>query len=96
MVRKLKDLTIHMLKSNMSLLRDQVIFVKDIGTRVRKDCVRLTLHGPLRLGNEGIDKYHLMSYIYRMKDIINRIAFNIGCAYGYIKIRCKLIKEKII
>ncbi len=42
-----------------------------------------------------LDKYHLISYVYRMKDIINRIAFNIGYAYGYIKIRCKLIKEKI-
>ena len=29
-----------------------------------------------------------------MKDIIKRIAFNIGYAYGYVKIRCKLIKEK--
>ena len=30
-----------------------------------------------------------------MKDILNRIAFNVGYAYGYVKIRCKLIKEKI-
>ena len=29
-----------------------------------------------------------------MKDILNRIAFNIGYAYGYIKIQCKLIKKK--
>ena len=28
-----------------------------------------------------------------MKDIIKKIAFNIGYAYGYVKIRCKLIKE---
>ena len=29
-----------------------------------------------------------------MKDILNRIAFNIGYAYGYIKIRCKLINKE--
>jgi hypothetical protein len=37
MVRKLKDPMIHMLKCNMSLLQAAVIFVKDIGTRARKD-----------------------------------------------------------
>jgi hypothetical protein len=26
-----------------------------------------------------------------MKKILNRIAFNIGYAYGYVKTRCKLI-----
>lgn len=29
-----------------------------------------------------------------MKDILKRIALNIGYAYDYVKIRCKLIKEK--
>ena len=28
-----------------------------------------------------------------MKKILNRIAFNIGYAYDYIKIQCTLIKE---
>ena len=51
MVRKLKDLTIRILKSNMSLLQDQVIFVKDTGMRVRKGCARPTHHGPLQLRN---------------------------------------------
>ena len=29
-----------------------------------------------------------------MKDILNRIAFNIGYAYGYVKIRCKIINKE--
>ena len=84
MVKRLKDLIIHIMKSNMSLLQAQVIFVKDTGMKVRMDCARLTHHGPLRLGNEKI----------MIKGILNRIAFNIGYAYAYVKIRCKLIKEK--
>ena len=30
-----------------------------------------------------------------MKEIRNRIAFYIGYAYGYVKVRCQLIKEKV-
>jgi len=52
MVRRLKDLMILMLKSNMNSLQAPVIFAKDTGTRVRKVCARLTRHGPLRLGNK--------------------------------------------
>ena len=52
MVKRLKDLTIRMLKSNMNSLQARVIFVKDTGIRARMDCARQTRHGPLRLGNE--------------------------------------------
>jgi len=53
MVRRLKDLMILMLKSNMNSLQAPVIFVKDTGTLARKGCARQTHHGPLRLGNEN-------------------------------------------
>ena len=52
MVRRLKDLTIHIMKCNMNLLLALVIFVKDTGMKARMDCARLTHHGPLRLGND--------------------------------------------
>ena len=76
MVRRLKDRTIQTQICNMSLLQVPVIFVKDIGTRRKMDCARLTRHGPFRLGNKMAWKKNadgILEYYYKKEKDKQRI-----------------------